>query len=149
MKNRLGFQISCTLIACWLALLGCSGGPNNPTIKGQVLLDGQPLAGARVFFQGGDKAGNGAVTNEDGKFAFDASHPQNTLKPGMYKVTITKLVDVKTGQAPPAGDEEMLAASGNAKNSLPPIYAQPQTTPLSAEIKQGPNELKAFELKKQ
>ena len=145
MNGRYGFVTLCCFSACCLVLMGCSGGAAFPKIKGQVLLDNEPVSDARVEFKG--KAGQTAVTDKDGKFEFDGSSPYLTLKPGTYKVVITKLVDKKTGAAitPENYPQQMFA--GTAKNSLPPVYEKENTTPLTAEIKEGNNELKPFELK--
>jgi hypothetical protein len=123
---------------------GCSD-VAGPKVKGQVLLDGKPVAGARVTFTG--KGGGGGVTDNDGKFYLDGS-TFKTVQPGKYIVLVTKYVDMKTGKAIEAEDYEQLIAAGKAKNELPARYSQNEENPLTGiEIKNGMNELKPFELK--
>jgi len=144
MNRRYGNVINCFMVSGWLALLGCGGGAVGPSVKGQVLLDGQPVADARVEFQG--KGGRTAVTDKDGNFELDGKSPYQTVQPGTYKVTVTKYVDA-SGQSIPADQYEMLKMTGKAKQSLPRKYAELSSTDLSAEVKAGKNELKPFELK--
>jgi len=86
-----------------LALCGCSKGGGGGKITGSVTADGQPVPGAKVVFEGVNKALGMAVarTGEDGKFAFlprpKSSEPP--LKPGKYNVFISWLVD-KSGKVP-------------------------------------------------
>src|SRR5262245_9632530 len=144
MKIRYGFLTLCSFIAGCLALVGCSGGAIGPRVTGQVLLDNNPVAEAQVEFVG--KGGRSTVTDKDGKFEFDGTSPFKTVKPGSYKVTVTKYVD-KKGQALKPEDLEMAKAAQEVKLALPPQYAEANTTPLDAEVKEGKNELKPFELK--
>jgi hypothetical protein len=144
MSRRNGFATLCCFIAGCLALIGCGGGATGPRVKGQVLLDSQPVADARVEFQG--KGGQSTVTDKDGKFEFDGTSAYLTVKPGTYKVTVTKYVDLKGNKLEPE-DYEMQKAAGLVKHGLPAKYADVGTTDLTAEIKEGKNELKPFELK--
>src|SRR5262245_29238212 len=137
--NRSSFATLCFFIAGCMALLGCGSSTAYPRIKGQVLLDSQPVAEARVEFQG--KGGQSTVTDKDGKFEFDGSSAYLTVKPGTYKVTVTKFVDLK-GQPLAPEDVEMQKAAGQVKHGLPAKYAEAATTDLTAEIKEGKNELK-------
>jgi hypothetical protein len=125
-----------------LALVGCSS-QVGPKVKGQVLLDSKPVAGARVTFEG--KGGTIAVTDNEGKFFLDGK-AFSTVQPGKYVVLVTKFVD-KEGKDVSAEDYDQKVASGDAVNSLPAVYSTPEQNPLSAEIKDGMNELKPFELK--
>lgn len=145
MKYRYCFSAVCFFVACCLTLIGCSGGGAGPRVSGQVLLDGQPVSEAQVEFQG--KGGRSTVTDKDGKFEFDGSSPFKTIKPGTYKVTVTKYVDIKTGQALEADKVEMAKAANEVKYALPQIYADANSSPLSSDVKEGKNELKPFELK--
>jgi hypothetical protein len=144
MKCRYGFLTLCSFAGCCLVGLGCGGGAIGPSVKGKVLLDGQPVADARVEFQG--KGGRQAVTDKDGAFELDGKSPYKTVSPGTYKVTITKYVDAK-GESIPPDQYEMVKMSGNVKHALPARYADPFKTDQSAEIKAGKNDLNPFELK--
>ena len=142
MNRRCGFLIVCSLVACFLALLGCSSGSTLPRTKGQVLLDGQPVSDATVEFLG--VGGRSTTTDKEGKFDFDGSSAYKAVKPGTYKVTISKFVDLK-GQ--PLEDVEQAKAAGQVKPALPAIYGSGETTPIKVDVKEGKNELKPFELK--
>jgi len=144
MKRRYGYVTLCFTVSSCLALLGCGGGAVGPSVKGQVLLDGQPVAEARVEFQG--KGGQTAVTDKDGVFELNGKTPFKTVQPGTYKVTVTKFVDA-SGQPIPPDQYEMIKMTGKAKQSLPKKYTERTSTDLSADIKEGKNELKPFELK--
>jgi hypothetical protein len=136
------------LPGCLLLVLLASGGCSNvigPQVKGQILLDGKPLAGANVEFTGGP-GGSHAITDDDGKFYLDGT-VYKTVKPGKYLVQVTKYVHRKTGKA--AADPEELGqwqAQDQVKNIVPAKYG-PADNPLSADIKEGMNELPPFQLK--
>jgi hypothetical protein len=140
MRFSLPLFVFAGLIFC---LAGCSGA-TGPQIKGQVLLDGKPVAGARVEFHG--KGGSVAVTDDEGKFYLDGTAFKK-VEPGSYIVRVSKYVDRKTGKAPNAEEYDQLVAAGTIKNSLPEKYGAAEMNPLTAEIKEGLNELKPFELK--
>ncbi|HZZ82460.1 MAG TPA: carboxypeptidase-like regulatory domain-containing protein [Gemmataceae bacterium] len=125
-----------------LALIGC-GGKTGPSVKGKVLLDGQPVAGAKVTFEG--KGGNVAITDSEGKFFLDGK-AFTSVQPGKYVVSVTKYLN-KEGKAPPSEDFDQLLAANQLTNSLPAQYGGPEENPLTAEIKDGVNELPPFELK--
>jgi len=137
-----------------VTILGCSkGGDSNvPKITGSVSLDGQPLADARLSFvpevADGKREPGGTTTDASGKFEIKPDpRSGQTLKPGRYKVFISKVVK-KDGTV--AAPEEMgqLEAQGGVKNLVPPKYNNPDFPPqLKAEIKPGDNALPPFELK--
>ena len=61
------------LLLCFmlLCLTGCStqqGPPPLAPIRGQVTLDGQPLAGAGVAFRQAGSRGSAALTDENGRY---------------------------------------------------------------------------------
>lgn len=132
------------LVASTVFLIGCSGGSTATTVKGQVLYDGKAVSDAQVLFHG--EGGSSAVTDQEGKFHLDGTFGQ-TIKEGNYRVVVSKYVD-KKGKIPEPEELEQLEAAGLVKSALPLIYADQETTPLTAEIKPGANELEPFELKK-
>lgn len=139
----------CPVLGAWFVastvfLVGCSGGSTGTTVKGQVLYDGKAVSDAQVLFHG--DGGSSAFTDQEGKFYLDGTFGQ-TIKEGSYRVVVTKYVD-KKGKIPEPEELEQLEAAGLVKSALPPIYADQEVTPLTAEIKPGANELEPFELKK-
>ena len=139
MKLR-GF-LAFVYLACFCVILaGCSGGGGSGhRVKGQVLLDGKAVSDAHVVFEG--DGGNTAVTNAEGKFEFTGATPFTTLKPGKYRVMISKYVDIKTGNTPDKEDLEQLKAAGTIKNLVPAKYSDLEMDVLTADIKEGANDL--------
>lgn len=124
-------------------LAGCSN-KVGPSVKGQVLLDGQPVSEARIVFEG--KGGASTITDAEGKFFLDGTVYKN-VKPGKYLVRVSKFADKKTGKVPPPEDYEQLVAAGMVKSMLPEKYDGTDQNPLNAEIKDGHNDLPPFQLK--
>jgi len=138
------FALGCSL----LLLAGCGGG--GTVVKGQVLFEGQPLAGARVKLESGKKSTGfgayGATTDEKGNFEIRSLGPKS-IKPGSYLITVTKYVD-KKGAAPSAEDYEQMLARGDLKSAIPLAYTDTDSTPLFADIKEGENVLPPLQLSK-
>ncbi len=151
----------CTFRLLILAILlsaalasGCSSGKGGK-VKGRVLLDGKPLADAQVVFHLKDAAAaaNQAITDAEGNFLVQPDAAGRTLSPGSYVVYITKYVQ-KDGTVPSAEDLDMQIASGTLRNVVPSRYGPPSTeadttatSPLTADIHNGDNDLPPFELK--
>ena len=130
--------------SCVLAA-GCSssrlGGGNKVT--GKVMLNGSPVAGAKVIFTDGKPSempsGPSAVSDENGEYALVG------VTPGSYKVVVFKLV-AKKGISMPEEEEggldlEQLEASGAGYHALPRKYSRIATTTLVAQVVDGPNEV--------
>ncbi len=129
------------LIFCFIliAVPSCSKSgkkmASNPA-RGKVLLGDQPLAGALVVLvpkTGADLPGAvkpSGETAQDGTFELTSYKPKDGAPEGEYKVIISKFDDdTKTH---------------TTKSLLPPLYANPETTPFSATIQKGSNELTPF-----
>lgn len=129
-----------------LLLAGC-GGPKGPKITGSVTLDGYPLTHARLDFESVDdnlQSGNFAETDEAGRFEIKP-HPtiRWTLKPGTYRVYVTKWVD-RAGNVPPKGEDGGTAdMDGQLFNRVPARYSdrEDEGTILTVEIKSGDNDI--------
>ena len=131
-------------LAAILAGCGSGGGGSGLKVKGQVLLDSKPLTDAQLTFEG--PGGKLATTDAEGKFELDGRTPATSLKPGKYVVLVNKWVD-KKGNPIDKEDLEQHKSAGTAKNLVPQKYWDIEFAPLTAEIKEGVNELKPFELK--
>jgi hypothetical protein len=127
---------------------GCSdSGVHGVKVSGSVTKAGKAQDGVNVNFTATNpKEGEpkGTRTDADGKF-------QLRIKPGTYRVSLTRLVD-KKGNVPkesdnPTEDFTQLEASGYLRNVFPPAYADPSSTPLKVEIPPGGKELEPFEVK--
>ena len=117
-----------------VAVIGCgnsSSGPATYPVTGKVTLGGAPVAGATVFFAPvSSGVGAAAQTEPDGSFNVKielemGKSSKEGLPAGDYRISIIKL-EHKAG-AP--------SLSKPPKNTLPPKYASPETSNLSASIK--------------
>jgi hypothetical protein len=135
----------------WLAFVGLAAGCGEPVneVSGTVRLDGQPLADASVQFHPADDLYLGLYygrTDADGRFVL-ASRAGNSVKPGKYVVLISKPVK-KDGSAPSPEDDPMeMARPGTLHNALPPVYESKATSPFTAEVHPGKNDLPLFSLR--
>jgi hypothetical protein len=109
--------------------------PLHP-VRGTVYLDGSPVAGATVVFTEADppkerraRRGDG-MTEADGSFVISALKPGDGLPAGKYAVTVT----LRRPRFTPAGRP--------GPNLLPAKYADAKTGGLTAEVKEGVNEVK-------
>jgi hypothetical protein len=124
-----------------LAMAGCgSEGPQLQPVKGKVLYQQQPVAGAQVVFQPAGTAGESnpltpsGMTGPDGSFTL-STHPY--------------------GEGAVAGDYVVLVSAygenareeANPKSRLPVKYSNPAAGLLKVTVKEGNNELPPFDLK--
>lgn len=99
-------------------------------VNGIVIVDGQPLPGAKVtFIPDKDSPGLGGIaeTGSDGKFVILGAKGESGLQPGRYKVTVSKGV-LKN----PGGEESVgaIVEEIDLKDELPPMYSSPAQTQL-------------------
>jgi hypothetical protein len=142
-----------------LAASGCS--KSTVKVEGKVTLDGKPLDRAAVAFVPED--GNGVpangLTGSDGVFRLTTFTTGDGVRPGNYKVTITKVAvddSVAGGTVTPSDSNAMKDAykkfldkpqhkDTKPKSSVPAVYGDAGKTPLKAKVPtDGPIE---FDLK--
>jgi hypothetical protein len=129
-------------------ILGCSGS-SGPTVKGKVLLDGAPLAGAEVSLRPKSKdklAEYVARTDDQGNFEIQSAKGR-PVKTGSYQILITRWAD-KNDKVPSQEDYGQLKAEGKLQNTIPARYSDPDGSKFFAEIKEGENVLPPFEVSK-
>jgi hypothetical protein len=135
------------------ALAGCGGRYTPVPVSGVVTLDGEPIAGATVFFYvtGDSKDGRLATgtTDKEGKFRLSTLGKNDGALPRPYKVVIHKYVPTKPNLKIPefpktpegrAQREDFMYENFQAqgiqpfKNSLPTQYADSKSTPLECNV---------------
>jgi hypothetical protein len=121
-----------------IASCGTSGSKLHP-VRGAVLYQDQPAAGAVVVFQplnsGPESVAPSGTAGPDGTF-FLRTLPQGDGAPaGEYVVVITWY--------PPDAREQ-----DKPRNKLPVRYSNPADSPLRVTVSAGPNQLEPFRLTK-
>ena len=124
---------------CLLACASCGGtGPALHPVRGKVLVNGQPAAGATVVFQpvqdSAEAPKPSGRVGDDGAFRL-STYPHGQGAPaGEYFVLVTWYPADARG-------------SDNPKNKLPARYAERTKTPLPRlTVKTGNNDLEPFNL---
>jgi hypothetical protein len=127
------------IAVCLLACASCGGnGPALHPVRGKVLVDGRPAAGATVVFQpvqdSAEALKPSGRVGDDGTFRLD-SYPHGQGAPaGEYIVLVTWFA------ADPRDPD-------NLKNKLPARYGERDKTPLPrTTVKNGSNDLNPFNL---
>lgn len=153
-----------------MALIGCSGEEVDPRypVSGTVSIMGAPVEGAIVAFtpEGGGLPASG-TTDADGKYQLTTRVNGDGALPGKYLVSIAKYQSTLdspettpeaesessdpydiTNEYPTGYDEleESEIAASISKNLLPPKYAIPQRSGLTAAVEESENSFD-FELK--
>jgi hypothetical protein len=130
--------------------MACGCGEKGGKVKGKILLDRKPLAGAHVQFWPKEnlKLGSyGATTDENGQFEITPDPRFSKLvKPGKYVVLVAKYKQPKGAKPNEAGPLPLAFGPNGAPNLLPGIYNDKYRTPLVAEVTVGDNDLPVFEL---
>lgn len=105
-------------------------------VKGEVTLDEKPIQGVHIRFVPKDENAcetAGGFTRHDGSFKLSSLNgdPETGAMFGDYAVTFSKL------ERPPNAKP-----GSNPVETLPLIYADPETTPFSASVQKGRNKNK-------
>ncbi|WP_246523348.1 carboxypeptidase-like regulatory domain-containing protein [Gemmata palustris] len=131
----------------WCAILtnfGCdSKAPPTPAttpVKGQILVQGKGVAGARVVFHpqfdvGAVKFAPGATTDKEGRFQLGSAGPSDGAPVGEYAVTFTWPEPTKN---PDEGDLQV----DRWRNK----YNDPAKSKWKITIKEGDNQLEPFKI---
>ncbi|OAI42299.1 hypothetical protein AYO40_00205 [Planctomycetaceae bacterium SCGC AG-212-D15] len=117
-----------------LLAAGC-GGKRLVAVEGTVTLDGAPLARASItLFAAAEGRSAMAATDDAGWFSVHTLPDGPGAYPGEYRVTVIRNSDSEA--IDPTNKETMLHGRARAapKNTLPPIYAKPDTTPLRITV---------------
>jgi hypothetical protein len=124
-------------IICLAAGCGKSGGPPKigvVPIKGTVKLDGKPVAGADVAFVSTSSPTSFiGKTNDAGVYELQGAAGGATAIQGTYKVTISRRVKAD-GSPLPADEPPMSPANLGSVEQMPPKYARPDLSQLTATV---------------
>ncbi len=144
MKRQLSSSAIVFLLVTSLVFVTACSGPDIGQVSGKVTVNGKPLGNAHINFSSPDqKVSVNANLNEDGTYVIK-TYEHDGLPPGDYQVAVksgtfgyeeTPLV----GQAPPA--------SARPTVHIPPKYAYPKTSGLTATVQRGKNKSFDFDLK--
>jgi hypothetical protein len=141
-RFRRWFFIAASLL-CGLAA-GCSGSKQPPVypVRGQVLLNGKPLAQAIVTFHhqgsGPEAPAPSAQTDSEGRYTLTSYQNGDGAPEGDYAVS---LVCFRTRELRKGSDED------TARNIVPVRYANAATSRLTAKVAAGKNELPPLQVK--
>jgi hypothetical protein len=133
MKNHLALAVA-------LACTGCQGSRGLYPVSGKVTYNGEPAAGAYVFFRRPNADPVSAplvmgVVKEDGSFTLYSGEHEGAA-PGEYAV----LIQWRQGANPSGGRRE------RPPDRLQGRYADAEHPRLQASVKAGANHLPPFEL---
>jgi hypothetical protein len=144
MPERLspGFPLRLLFCAAVLFSASCSGGNGKAVypVKGKVLFQNRPAAGAVVFFHPQNPSEKDAVRPQgtvgpDGTFELTTYSQNDGAPAGRYLVTVI------WGEPGSRGDDFQ-------RELLPRRYGSPSTSKLTAEVRDRPTELPPFQLTK-
>jgi hypothetical protein len=146
MRFLKAFSVALSLLALLSAGCGGSAHPDVVPVSGTVTFQGQPLAGAQVVFHN-DKSPRAASgeTDAQGKFKLTSFEPGDGATIGEYRVSVSKIqgsaeLSSASAQDPSAAYSQGMnaAASGDMsslqKHELPTMYANPETSGLTATV---------------
>lgn len=148
---------SCFPLLGLLMLSGCgpdtSGLPKTVPAEGVVLLDGTPVHGASIVFSPEPPLRYPArgLSDEKGHFEMTAFEVKSGVVPGIYKVMVSKTVEVadQAGGGPPEGSDEAAHAAEDPNagmtwiNEMPTEYSNVRTSGLVVTVPEdGTTEIK-------
>ncbi|MCA9247718.1 MAG: carboxypeptidase regulatory-like domain-containing protein [Planctomycetales bacterium] len=133
-------SILCLTIAC--LSIGCAPGlpAGHVAVTGTVTRNGAPLGNATVVFTPeGETAGRGggARTDAAGQYILVDQSGNPGVLPGVYRVTISKLVGA---DGEDFDSQQMGPMDANARESLPARYSDFTNTELRADVSGTVNE---------
>jgi hypothetical protein len=147
MTTRLLRSLCLFIATVGLCLTGCSGDPLPAKVRGEVLVDGQPLAkGTIIFAVPGKPEATGVIENGKiisvGTFKSDDGASVGQAQVAVQAIQVTAAPVVLEN---PGDTKSNTLASMSGQSLIPVRYGNPATSGLSADLKAGPNEPK-FEL---
>jgi hypothetical protein len=137
-----------SLSTCLAACAGCGPrGPQTVPVSGKVTFDGKPVtAGTIMFWPNSGEAVASGQLGPDGSYRLTTHPNAEGAVPGVYRVTIAVNADDPALAAKAAGKQRELGPLAGpvrplvqVPGTVPLSYGDRQTSPLTAEVKPGPN----------
>jgi hypothetical protein len=133
------------MLALTVGIWGCGGGVNQPgmpkqpttPVTGILKYQGKPVPKATVTFQSLDgKISSRGTTDAAGIFTLSTYGSNDGAPPGTYKVmaAVSGVTEIEPGVLAPE-------PPGGFKSPIPTKYANPATTDVTQQVKEGKNEL--------
>ena len=130
MKNNVSKLLACMSVLMLVACLGCGG---RAQVHGKVVFsDGSPLTYGTVNFTSGETICKGQI-EKDGTFKMRTFKPGDGVPPGTYKVYITDTLQFEeagTVEQKLGDDVVETQVLGQASNTIPPEYSNPDQSPI-------------------
>jgi hypothetical protein len=148
MRNSFFRSLFLVSSAVCLAFAGCSGDKLPAKVRGEVTVDGQPLAAGTIIFavpgkpEATGKIENGKIVSV-GTFDTDDGASPGQAQVAVQAIQITALPAVVSD---PGDTKTNTLSSMSGTSLIPAHYNNPTTSNLTADLKAGPNEPK-FDLK--
>lgn len=135
--------VSLAAAACFAACAGCGPGrPATATVQGKVTYQGKPVVeGTIVFYPEKGRPATGTLA-PDGSYRLTTFDANDGAMLGPHRVTIEARRITPT-MIPAGDDPESAGAHGPPKVEwlLPEKYAGRDSSPLTAEVKPGRNDI--------
>ena len=134
------------LLTLVVMLVGCGQRGNSEVVPvdGTVSLNGKPLdSGLITFWPEGGRTAKGYI-QADGTFILGTYTDTDGAIPGTHKVTITNVSD-KLPEMPDF-DAPLQQPKPASKPPIPLVYANPSSSGVSYEVKQGEDNHAVFTL---
>jgi hypothetical protein len=130
-----------------VVLVGCGGNPPTAEVTGTVTYDGRPLKEGTIIFEApGARPASGKIV--DGKIVeVTTFKPGDGAPIGNHKVAIQSVKTSEAAAPQDPGQATPKAGYMGSTSLIPEVYGNPETSGLTATIKEGTNAV-TFELKK-
>lgn len=118
-----------------VVLSGCGSGGTADTrsVTGTVTYNGAPVADASVTLTPENGRPATGITDSAGKFTLTTFKQSDGAVPGKHKVSVAP----NASQIPPMPGTPEAAAAAAGKPPFPPRYSNPETSGLTADVKES------------